>query len=122
MEIDGVCLETHPWRYVVPPHLSDLFTDAIRSSKIGLISLLNYPHPQRQCFFIDRFELRSESSSTPSSTFDWVELRQNLVTFSCALSVTSTAIDFTDAVAVLQQALEKHRFSKVIKVGIHVLS
>ncbi|KAG0316516.1 hypothetical protein BG000_004838, partial [Podila horticola] len=109
LELDGISLDTNPQG--CDKHMQNLFDFQIlkNTSRLKLITLLNYPRPQEQCIHMDNFSLQSILSPI-RPPIRWVELRSNLEMIHNLMSKAAVEVDCNTAASELQAVLEKHGF------------
>lgn len=116
LEIDGVTQDMHPQDHF--QYKTNLFSDIVRHSDIGLITLHNYPRPRELCLYIKEFEIRLQLSPAPYAV-NWLGLGSALASFRSSVSDESTSSDYVNAAAWLKSAMAKQGLSGVTEIGMY---
>ncbi|KFH74116.1 hypothetical protein MVEG_01329 [Podila verticillata NRRL 6337] len=117
LEIDGITVDIHPQDHV--HYMTDLIANGVtQKSNIKLVRLLNYPRPNEQCLYSNKFAIQTTCPPT-QSTSDWVEFWSDLIAFGDIVSKTRFSLHCEAAARELQLALARNGFPVIFNIAVY---
>lgn len=117
LEIDGITVDIHPQDHV--RYMSDLIADGVtQKSNIKLVRLLNYPRPNEQCLYTNKFAIQTSCPPTRSA-YDWAEFWSDLIAFGDIVSKTRFSLHCEAAARELRLALVRNGFPEIPNIAVY---